>query len=199
LLAQLDDLIGRVRRAGYDVATGEADLIIQGLSDSNDALRLERHLRQLEGIIAAEVVYGSERATVKYIPTIISQAEIRKAVSQAGFQAVELGGEAEDAERLAREAEIARQRHLLIVGLVFTIPLFLLAMLSDLGFLPCRSPTVRGELDHVRPGNAGAVLCRLGLLRRCTKLYVTVRRTWMCSLPWAHRRHIFIRSQLRLA
>jgi Cu+-exporting ATPase len=135
-LAQLNDLIGRVRRAGYDVATGEADLVIQGLSDSNDALRLEKALRQLEGVLSAEVNYGSQRAKVKYIPTVVSQSEIRRAVAQAGFQAVELGGEVEDAERLAREAEIARQRHLLIVGLIFTIPLFFLAMLRDLGFLP---------------------------------------------------------------
>ncbi|HLE15226.1 MAG TPA: heavy metal translocating P-type ATPase [Anaerolineales bacterium] len=134
--AHIGDLIGRVRRAGYDVATGEADLIVQGLSDSNDALRLQKSLRQMEGVLSAEVVYGSQRATVRYIPTVVSQSEIRRAVAQAGFQAVELGGEAEDAERLAREAEIARQRHLLIVGLVFTIPLFLLAMLRDLGLLP---------------------------------------------------------------
>ena len=40
-LTGMEELIGRVRRAGYDVATGEADLIIQRLSDSNDALRLE--------------------------------------------------------------------------------------------------------------------------------------------------------------
>jgi len=152
-LAGLDDLIGRVRRAGYDVATGQADLDIQGLSDSNDALRLERALSQLEGVVDAQVIYGSQRATVKYIPTVISQSEIRKTVSQAGFSAVELGGEVEDAERLAREAEIARQRHLLIVGLVFTIPLFILAMARDLGLLPmsiAHSPWVNWVLQRIK-------------------------------------------------
>src|SRR3990172_1403269 len=135
-LAKMDDLIGRVRRAGYDVATGEADLVIQRLSDSNDAQRLEKALGQLEGVLEAQVNFAAERASVRYIPTVISQAEIRRAVIQVGFEAVELGGEAEDAERQARQAEIAKQRHLLIVGLIFSVPLFLFAMLRDLGLLP---------------------------------------------------------------
>ncbi|HEX9617526.1 MAG TPA: heavy metal translocating P-type ATPase [Anaerolineales bacterium] len=135
-LTGMEELIGRVRRAGYDVATGEADQNIQRLRDSNDALRLEKALSQLEGVLEAQVTYGAERARVRYIPTVISQAEIRRAVAQAGFEAVETGGEAEDAERKARQAEIAQQRHFLIVGLIFTLPLFLLAMGRDLGLLP---------------------------------------------------------------
>jgi len=42
----------------------------------------------------------------------------------------------EDAERIAREAEINKQRHLLVTGLIFTIPLFLISMSRDLGLLP---------------------------------------------------------------
>jgi P-type Cu+ transporter len=45
-----------------------------------------------------------------------------------GFEALELGGEAEDAEALAREHEINEQRRLLIIGLIFTVPLFVLSM-----------------------------------------------------------------------
>lgn len=135
-LATLDDVIARVRRAGYDVATGKADLIIQRMSDDNDARRLQKALSQLEGVLSAEVMYAAERAQVIYIPTIVSQAEIRKVVRDAGFETVDTGGDVEDAERKARQAEIAKQRQLLIVGLVFTIPLFVLSMARDLGLLP---------------------------------------------------------------
>jgi P-type Cu+ transporter len=134
--AGLTDLIGRVERAGYGVATGEADLLIHRMSDDNDARRLQKALSSLEGVLDAQVNFTTERARVKYIPTIISQAELRRAVASAGFESVETGGEAEDAEQLAREAEIAQQRHFLIVGLIFTIPLFLLSMAHDLGLLP---------------------------------------------------------------
>lgn len=132
----LTDVIARVNRAGYGVATGEADLIIKRLSDGNDAARLEKALAKLEGVLEAQVTFANEKARVKYIPTIITQAELRRAVSSAGFEALELGGEAEDAEALAREHEINEQRRLLIIGLVFTVPLFLLSMSKDFGLLP---------------------------------------------------------------
>src|SRR5512139_2943592 len=134
--AGLDDLIGRVERAGYGVATGEADLLIRRMSDDNDARRLQKALAGQEGVLEAQVNFTTERARAKYIPTLVSQAELRRAVASAGFEAVETGGEAEDAERVARETEIAQQRHYLIVGLIFTIPLFLLSMAHDLGWLP---------------------------------------------------------------
>ena len=133
---ELGDMIARVNRAGYGVATGEADLIIKRLSDDNDARRLERALGSLEGVLEALVNYTTEKARVKYVPTIITQAELRRAVASAGFEAVELGGEAEDAEAKAREHEINEQRRLLIIGLIFTVPLFFFAMARDFNLLP---------------------------------------------------------------
>src|SRR5574339_727034 len=133
---QLADFIARVNRAGYGVATGEADLIIKRLADDNDARRLEKVLTGLEGVLDAQVSYATEKARVKYVPTIVTQAELRRAIAVAGFEALELGGEAEDAEAKAREREIAEQRRLLIVGLIFTIPLFLFTMALDFGILP---------------------------------------------------------------
>jgi len=132
----LADVITRVNRAGYGVATGEADLVIKRLADDNDARRLEKALAKLEGVLEAQVTFTTEKARVKYVPTIVTQAELRRAVSGAGFEAVELGGQAEDAEAMAREHEINEQRRLLIIGLIFTIPLFLLSMGKDLGLLP---------------------------------------------------------------
>ncbi len=61
--------------------------------------------------------------------------DLRNAIRTAGFGAVELGGEAEDAEALARQQEVSEQRRLLMIGLVFTIPLFVLSMGRDLGIL----------------------------------------------------------------
>jgi len=135
-LTGLSELVGRVERAGYGIAVGEADLLIRGLSDDNDAKRLEKTLSRLEGVREASVSYTTEKARINYIPTLVSQSELRKAVTASGFQAVETGGEGDDAEAIARENEIREQRRLLTIGLVFTIPLFLLAMARDLGLLP---------------------------------------------------------------
>ncbi len=131
-VSQLASLVERVNRAGYGVATGEADLLVKRMSDDNDARRIEKALQKVEGVLEASVSLTTEHARVKYIPTIVSQAELRRAIKAAGFDVVETGGEAEDAEQLAREREIAQQRGLLVTGLAFTIPLFILAMVRDL-------------------------------------------------------------------
>ena len=150
----LTDMIARVNRAGYGVATGDAELIIKRLSDDNDARRLESALLKMEGVVEAQVTYASEKARVKYVPTIVSQAELRRAVSAAGFEAVELGGEAEDAEAIAREREINEQRRLLVIGIIFTLPLFLFAMSRDFGLLPDAFYAMRGM--EGMGGNVGA-------------------------------------------
>jgi P-type Cu+ transporter len=135
-LTGMDTLVARIQRAGYNIAAGEADLIVHRMSDDNDARRLENALTKLEGVLEANVSFASNRARIRYIPTLVSQADLRQVVAREGFEAAEIGGDAEDAERKARQAEIAQQRHFLIVGMAFTIPLFLLAMSRDLGLLP---------------------------------------------------------------
>ena len=77
----LIDVIARVNRAGYGIATGEADLIIKRLADDNDARRLEKALSKLEGGLEAQVTFTTEKARGKSIPTIITQAELRRAVA----------------------------------------------------------------------------------------------------------------------
>lgn len=147
------DIIARIQKSGYDVALGAAVLPIKRLSDENDAQRLEKALNKLEGVAEAHVSYATEKATVKYIPTVISQNDLRRAVSAAGFDAVIVAGNAEDAERIAREREIAHQQHLLTIGLIFTVPLFLLAMLRDFGLLTAFFGGMPGMLERM-PGMA---------------------------------------------
>ncbi|MEK6221704.1 MAG: copper ion binding protein, partial [Chloroflexota bacterium] len=134
-LAQLDGILKRVERAGYGIATGEADIVIQRLSDDNDARRLEKHLSEVSGVTDVLVNFTTERAKITYIPTLVNQSELRKAIKSAGFDALVTEGTNEDAEQLAREAEIENQKQLFIIGLVFTLPLFLLSMLRDFGVL----------------------------------------------------------------
>ena len=134
--ANLQDILVRIERAGYGVAKGEAEILVQGLSDDNDARRLERALAELEGVLEASVRFATEKARIHYIPTLVSQNDLRRTILSTGFKAVEMGDNAEDAEQIAREREIAEQKRLLIIGLLFTVPLFLFSMARDFGLLP---------------------------------------------------------------
>ena len=129
-------LIARVRRAGYDIALGEAVVPLARLADDNDVRRLETALRAVPGVVDAAVTLATEQARAHYIPTVTSQADIREAIRRAGFEPIEIQGSFEDAERAARQREISRQRRLLLTGILFTVPLFLMAMARDLGFVP---------------------------------------------------------------
>jgi len=130
------DLLALVEELGYGVAAAHVELPIKGMSCANCAQTIERALHRLEGVVKANVNFASERASVEYVPALVSMEEIKKAVVDVGYGVIEVVGEPEDAEARAREAEITRQRRLLIVGLTFTIPAFLLAMTVDLGLLP---------------------------------------------------------------
>jgi Cu+-exporting ATPase len=131
-ISKLGGLIERVTKAGYGVAMGEADLLIKRLSDDNDARRLERAVQKIEGVLEVKVNLTTGQVRIQYIPTIVSQAELRKGIKLSGFEVVVTGLDVEDAEQKARQDEINQQRHLLIIGLIFTIPLFILSMTKDL-------------------------------------------------------------------
>ncbi|MFW5713495.1 MAG: heavy metal translocating P-type ATPase, partial [Brevefilum sp.] len=134
--ASMKDFISRIERAGYEIAMGEASLGIKNLSDSVDVQRLEKVLNKTDGVIEANVNLATEMALIKYIPTVISQNDLRQIIRSAGFDTLEADIDLEDAEAKARKREVAQQRHLLIVGLIFTVPLFILSMGRDMGMLP---------------------------------------------------------------
>ncbi|MCJ7694989.1 MAG: heavy metal translocating P-type ATPase [Anaerolineaceae bacterium] len=134
--SNLNTLITQVENAGYQVAMGEASILLQGLSDLADASRIERSLISIEGITASQVNLATERVSVTYVPTLISQNDIRHQIQSLGFKTINEGGNIEDAEQKARKKEIDHQGKLLIIGLILTIPLFVLSMARDFSLLP---------------------------------------------------------------
>jgi Cu+-exporting ATPase len=134
--ANLEAMLARIRRAGYDVATGEAVLSIQGLNAGGDARRVEDALSKLEGVLQATVNISAAQVRVTYIPTLVNPAELRAVVQQAGYVVDASAAEGEDAESAAHERERIKQLRLLRIGLIFTLPLFAISMARDFGLLP---------------------------------------------------------------
>ena len=50
-----EEIVARIQKAGYDVAMGEAVVLIKRLGDASDAQRLEQVLSQEEGVVEAHV------------------------------------------------------------------------------------------------------------------------------------------------
>ena len=83
----LNEVINRIQKAGYDVAIGETEVLIDSLDSDQDAKALESALRSSIGITDILVNWVSGKVRVKFIPTLISIVEIRKIVQRAGFDA----------------------------------------------------------------------------------------------------------------
>jgi P-type Cu+ transporter len=112
---------------------------VTGMTCANCAMNIERALtRKVPGIVKATVNFASERVFVAYDPTAASIDDMAAVIEKAGFKAImaEDGSEdAADIEQLARNAEIQDQTHQFIVGILFSLPLFLWSMARDFGLI----------------------------------------------------------------
>jgi P-type Cu+ transporter len=131
----IPEIVKKIKDIGYDVPTAQAEFTVTGMTCANCAMNIERTLsRKLPGVIRASVNFASERASVEYVPSMVDIKNIFNAVEKAGFGAVaseEDELDETDAEQAARKAEIRNQTIKFIVGVIFTLPLFILSMGRD--------------------------------------------------------------------
>jgi Cu+-exporting ATPase len=130
----VNHLIQRVQDAGYGVATGSMELPITGMTCASCVRNVERAIQKQPGILSVNVNLATEKATVNYLPGAVRRGDLVKAVEAAGYGVLDLSDAEipEDVERAARQAEIDRQRRMVLIGALFTVPLFLLSMARDL-------------------------------------------------------------------
>jgi Cu+-exporting ATPase len=132
------ELLTSVTKAGFTPLTAQVEMPITGMTCANCAMNIERTLnKKVPGVVAAGVNFASERASVTYLPLVVSPAEMVAAIRKAGFDAIvpTESEDAEDAEAEARRREIENQTRKFWVGVLFALPLFLLSMGRDFGLL----------------------------------------------------------------
>jgi Cu+-exporting ATPase len=129
----LSALIHQLDSAGYGVAAATVELPITGMTCASCARTVERALSQVPGVLDAHVNLATEKATVRFVIGAARRSDLVKAVERAGYGVIDTSAAdlPQDAERAARQAETARQRRLIIIGAVFTLPLFLISMARD--------------------------------------------------------------------
>ena len=135
---QIKDLVAKINSSGYSVPTNKVEFPVTGMTCANCAANIERALsRKVPGIVKADVNFASERAAVEYIPGVATLLDMISAVEAAGYGAIspeEISAE-EDAEQMARRAEIQDQTRKFIVGVIFAFPLFVLSMARDFNII----------------------------------------------------------------
>ena len=135
---QVNDIVKAIQDTGFGITAAKVELPITGMTCANCAMNIERTLnRRVPGVITVSVNFASERATVQYLPMLTNLETIVDAIQNAGFGAIlpDEDTEEEDVEQGARRLEIANQTRKFLVGLVFTVPLFVWSMARDFGLL----------------------------------------------------------------
>src|SRR4030043_279577 len=123
----LSHLIGKVKDLGYGAKSEKVVLPIQGMTCASCVNKVEKALNSLKGVVQASVNFATERATVEYVPEIVTIRDLRKVVEEAGYQVLEVKEEdIVEKERLARAAELFKLKKKFIIGAVFLAPILIL-------------------------------------------------------------------------
>ena len=140
----LDAVEKAIQEIGYRVVYEKLVLKLAGLSDSADAERLERNLKQYEGVRSASVNYGNSQVDIEYNPALISPADVRRKVVSTGYEIL-----SETAGTSAHDIEARKLRLLFLAGVIFTIPVVLFSYPKIFGFIPLAGSDVSAYLTFV--------------------------------------------------
>ncbi len=131
-----------VRNAGYDVAQETISLPIGGMTCASCASHVEKGLSEVPGVIRAAVNLATERATVTYIPSLVTLNDLKQAVADTGYQVLELEEGAAESEEDQEERKMRAARFRMWVAWGFTTPIILWMFLEMFGGIMWPNPTV---------------------------------------------------------
>jgi Cu+-exporting ATPase len=137
-IVPLKNIIDQIRQAGYDVPLSRIEIPVTGMTCVNCALTVERSLnKKVPGVINAGVNFATEHAHIEYVPGLATLDDLIQAITRAGYGAVrpDLSLDSQEVEQIAHQAEIKKQTHRFLIGVIFTTPLFILSMARDFGVL----------------------------------------------------------------
>ena len=122
-----------VERAGYGLVEPQvlkrAELGVDGMTCASCSSAVERALKKLDGVEEPSVNLATNRAAFSYDPTKVKLAQVREAITKAGYTPLDLASEdTRDAEQEKREKALRLMRLRLIVAIVFAAPILYIAM-----------------------------------------------------------------------
>ncbi len=122
-----------VSRAGFSVGRETLSFAVKGMTCAACAGRVEKALRNVPGVFDANVNLAIERAHVSLAHRCADAGQLADAVAKAGYRAVML--DSEEGSRQAREqAQLDRERRVLILSTALTLPMVLGMTLDVLGY-----------------------------------------------------------------
>ncbi|HUK37646.1 MAG TPA: heavy metal translocating P-type ATPase [Methanomicrobiales archaeon] len=129
--AKAADLQKAVTDAGYELVPERVILRIGGMTCATCVETNEAALKGLPGVLGASVNLGAEKAYVTYIPTLVTVADMRRAIEEVGYQFLGVEGEETgDLEREARAKDLKGKLTRSVVGLALGFALMVVMLLN---------------------------------------------------------------------
>jgi len=128
------DLADKIDKLGYEAKRGVWDGKVLGMTCAACQAAAERSLNRLDGVLSANVNLATEKAHVEYIEGVTGEAEIKAAITKAGYRPEDLTepGEVTEAQAKEEKRETAAIKLRLILSLVLGGGIMALSMLKPI-------------------------------------------------------------------
>ncbi|MCY3541928.1 MAG: heavy metal translocating P-type ATPase [Gammaproteobacteria bacterium] len=131
-LLAVKDLVGVVRRAGFDVGVDTRTYQVGGMSCTACAGRIQDVLLKVPGVETAEVNFATENATVRSIKGLVAERDLISRVRTAGFRLFTRAEPDDEAEQF--QAEITKERRSVLLASFFSSLLVLQMVAQFIGW-----------------------------------------------------------------
>lgn len=127
-------LIEAVKNSGYDVNTQEENISfdIDGMTCASCAQTIENTLNRVEGIFEASVNIATEKGSVKYDPSLIDKAKLKKLVSNTGYEIVSFEGEMDKTKNEDKDLEKVQNSKKKMLGAWVFVILIIIWMIPEM-------------------------------------------------------------------
>ncbi|MHA1185692.1 MAG: heavy metal translocating P-type ATPase [Candidatus Heimdallarchaeota archaeon] len=125
-----DILVEAIESIGYGVRKEKVEILVTGMTCATCAINVENALKKVEGVISVGVNLTTRKATIEYVPALVTILMLEKAIKDVGYD-VEKTVE-EDAlsqRRRLERGERLHYRNRLIFGIILTIPIMIFGMI----------------------------------------------------------------------
>ncbi len=121
----LSQVVDAVADVGYSIPVEKITLPIGGMSCASCVSKIEGALRSLPGVVSASVNLATEKATVSYVPGVVSLQDFKQAVSDVGYEVLLSSDETEEEQEDQSEKKMRQATFRMRVAWGFTGPIIL--------------------------------------------------------------------------
>ncbi|MCW8892562.1 MAG: heavy metal translocating P-type ATPase [Deltaproteobacteria bacterium] len=117
-----------------DNLTEKSEFPISGMGCSSCVAKIEKTLKQLPGVIHAQVNFASEMATVEFVSATLTRQDLIQKIESLGYTVSDSElGDPVAVEQEARASAFKQLRYKFLLGLFLVMPIFVLVHWHNLG------------------------------------------------------------------